>query len=74
MSETEVTVLGDVWPRALLEALVTPECAGIATDALGQRCVYCKWQHEEYPFDVDPRHDSDCPILLGRAELKARTA
>jgi hypothetical protein len=68
MDNTEATIPADVWPRALLEALVAEKGAGIAWDDCEQHCVYCSWHHEDY--DATPRHEPTCPIVLGRTALK----
>lgn len=44
------------------------EGAGIAWDDRVVRCIYCSWQSEDYE-DV-PRHDPNCPILLGQEILE----
>jgi hypothetical protein len=70
MSETEATIPDAVWLHTLLHKLVCGEQAGIATDDRVQHCLYCNWQHEDY--EVAPRHEPTCPIVLARAALKAR--
>lgn len=73
MGETDITVPADVWPRALLEELVSNKLAGVAFDETGQKCVYCGWWSESYKIAA-PRHERACPIKLGRDALKANKA
>lgn len=42
--------------------------AGIVWDDRCTHCSYCTWRSDD--FDVEPEHDDDCPILLGRRALE----
>jgi hypothetical protein len=43
--------------------------AGVAYDECGRHCIYCGWESEDFGA-VEPEHDDDCPILLGRRALE----
>ena len=54
--------------KDLLRLLTDGRNAGIVSDSLGVRCLYCTWHHEAYR--AEPVHEEDCPIRKARKFLR----